>query len=97
MDRRGESEESGDDETKRKSLNGEVDPLQAPSTGETTLAWGKQLKLSSLSSLSLPLRSLHFLVPEESPVDMDTITLDPDEEVKHSVFERVDRWMLLAL
>ncbi len=38
MDRRGESEESGDDETKRKSLNGEVDSLQAPSTGETTLA-----------------------------------------------------------
>uniref|UniRef100_A0A8C2E5Q0 Protein phosphatase 1, regulatory (inhibitor) subunit 7 n=1 Tax=Cyprinus carpio TaxID=7962 RepID=A0A8C2E5Q0_CYPCA len=51
VDRRGESEESGDDETKRKSLNGEVDSLQAPST-----------------------------VPEESPVDMDTITLDPDEE-----------------
>uniref|UniRef100_A0A672QY31 Protein phosphatase 1 regulatory subunit 7 n=1 Tax=Sinocyclocheilus grahami TaxID=75366 RepID=A0A672QY31_SINGR len=50
-DGRGESEESGDDETKRKSLNGEVDSLQAPST-----------------------------VPEESPVDMDTITLDPDEE-----------------
>lgn len=38
VDRRGESEESGDDETKRKSLNGEVDSLQAPSTGETTLA-----------------------------------------------------------
>lgn len=37
VDRRGESEESGDDETKRKSLNGEVDSLQAPSTGETTL------------------------------------------------------------
>ncbi|NP_001278427.1 protein phosphatase 1 regulatory subunit 7 isoform 2 [Danio rerio] len=51
VDRRGESEESGDDETKRKSLNGEVDSLQAPST-----------------------------VPEESPVDMDTITLDPEEE-----------------
>lgn len=45
--------------------------------------------------LTAPLTSL--LVPEESPVDMDTITLDPDEEVKHSVFERVDRWMLLAL
>lgn len=97
MDRRGESEESGDDETKRKSLNGEVDSLQAPSTGETTLAWRKQLKRLSLLFLSLPLRSLPFLVPEESPVDMDTITLDPDEEVKHSVFERVGRWMLLAL
>lgn len=97
MDRRGESEESGDDETKRKSLNGEVDSLQAPSTGETTLAWGKHLKWLSLWSISLPLLSLPFLVPEESPVDMDTITLDPDEEVKHSVFQRVDRWMLLAL
>lgn len=33
VDRRGESEESGDDETKRKSINGEVDP-QRPSTGD---------------------------------------------------------------
>lgn len=33
VDRRGESEESGDDETKRKSINGEADPQQ-PSTGD---------------------------------------------------------------
>ncbi|KPP58340.1 hypothetical protein Z043_123843 [Scleropages formosus] len=29
VDRKGESEESGDDETKRRSLNGEVDPQQS--------------------------------------------------------------------
>ncbi|CAB1326047.1 unnamed protein product [Coregonus sp. 'balchen'] len=51
VDRKGESEESGDDETRRKSINGEVDPNQPPAT-----------------------------VKEESPVDMDTITLDPEEE-----------------
>lgn len=34
VDRRGESEESGDDETKRKSLNGEVEiDSQQASTG----------------------------------------------------------------
>ncbi|XP_036841668.1 protein phosphatase 1 regulatory subunit 7 isoform X2 [Oncorhynchus mykiss] len=51
VDRKGESEESGDDETRRKSINGEVDLNQPPAT-----------------------------VKEESPVDMDTITLDPEEE-----------------
>ncbi|KAF3858246.1 hypothetical protein F7725_011447 [Dissostichus mawsoni] len=51
VDRKGESEESGDDETKRKSINGNVDPNQPATTGK-----------------------------EESPVDMDTITLDPEEE-----------------
>ncbi|KAF4076264.1 hypothetical protein AMELA_G00212510 [Ameiurus melas] len=51
VDRRGESEESGDDETKRRSVNGEVGDLQRTSTA-----------------------------PEELPVDMDTITLDPNEE-----------------
>ncbi|KAG9343633.1 hypothetical protein JZ751_013803 [Albula glossodonta] len=56
VDRKGESEESGDEETKRKSLNGEVDPQQSPSAGK-----------------------------EEVPVDMDTITLDPEEEVNGGV------------
>ncbi|KAG7272484.1 hypothetical protein CRUP_005956 [Coryphaenoides rupestris] len=51
VDRRGESEESGDDETRRKSINGEQDSSQPSTT-----------------------------IKEESPVDMDTITLDPDEE-----------------
>lgn len=37
VDRRGESEESGDDETKRKSINGEVDPQQS-STGNNLLS-----------------------------------------------------------
>lgn len=37
---------------------------------------------------------LLFLVPEESPVDMDTITLDPDEEVIHNECE-VLRWKMV--
>lgn len=32
VDRRGESEESGDDDTRRKSINGEVDPNQPTAT-----------------------------------------------------------------
>ncbi|MBN3314674.1 PP1R7 phosphatase, partial [Atractosteus spatula] len=52
VDRRGESEESGDDEGKKKGLNGESEPQQP----------------------ALPEKE------EESPVDMDTITLDPEEE-----------------
>ncbi|KAK5610358.1 Protein phosphatase 1 regulatory subunit 7 [Crenichthys baileyi] len=51
VDRRGESEESGDDETRTKSINGDVDPSQPTGTSK-----------------------------EESPVDMDTITLEPEEE-----------------
>uniref|UniRef100_A0A3Q2YYG9 Protein phosphatase 1 regulatory subunit 7 n=1 Tax=Hippocampus comes TaxID=109280 RepID=A0A3Q2YYG9_HIPCM len=51
VDRRGESEESGDDETRKKSINGDMDPNLPPATSK-----------------------------EESPVDMDTITLDPEEE-----------------
>lgn len=38
VDRRGESEESGDDETRRKSINGDVDPNQPTSTSESSLA-----------------------------------------------------------
>lgn len=38
VDRRGESEESGDDETRRKSVNGEVDPNQPATTGKTSQA-----------------------------------------------------------
>lgn len=37
MDRRGESEESGDDETRRRSINGDVDPSQPADTGESSL------------------------------------------------------------
>lgn len=35
-----------------------------------------------------------FLVAGESPVDMDTITLDPDEEVIYNEFE-VLRWKMV--
>lgn len=41
-----------------------------------------------------------LLVPEESPVDMDTITLDPDEEVTEEAvwfFREFRQIMLLAL
>lgn len=38
VDRRGESEESGDDETRRRSINGDVDPRQPASTGESSPA-----------------------------------------------------------
>lgn len=34
VDRRGESEESGDDETRRRSINGDVDPNQPPNTSK---------------------------------------------------------------
>ena len=34
VDRRGESEESGDDETRRRSINGDVDPNQPATTGK---------------------------------------------------------------
>lgn len=34
VDRRGESEESGDDETRRRSINGDVDPNQPPGSGK---------------------------------------------------------------
>lgn len=37
VDRRGESEESGDDETRRRSINGDVDPNQPADTGESSL------------------------------------------------------------
>lgn len=37
MDRRGESEESGDDETRRRSINGDVDPNQPTTTSKTSL------------------------------------------------------------
>lgn len=36
VDRRGESEESGDDDTRRRSINGDVDPGQAAGTGESS-------------------------------------------------------------
>lgn len=36
MDRRGESEESGDDETRRKSINGDVDPNQPTATSRSS-------------------------------------------------------------
>lgn len=36
MDRRGESEESGDDETRRRSINGDVDPNQPASTSKSS-------------------------------------------------------------
>lgn len=35
VDRRGESEESGDDETRRRSINGDVDPNQPASTSKS--------------------------------------------------------------
>lgn len=66
VDRRGESEESGDDETKRKSLNGEVDSLQAPSTGEWDPHWFcKKLKtiknvLYSTNLVPYHLSPFHF-------------------------------------
>lgn len=36
VDRRGESEESGDDETRRRSINGDVDPNQPTSTSKSS-------------------------------------------------------------
>lgn len=37
MDRRGESEESGDDDTRRRSINGDVDPNQPTNTSKSSL------------------------------------------------------------
>lgn len=42
VDRRGESEESGDDETRRRSINGDVDPSQPPDTGKPITATALQ-------------------------------------------------------
>lgn len=42
VDRRGESEESGDDETRRRSINGDVDPSQPPDTGKPITATAQQ-------------------------------------------------------
>lgn len=36
VDRRGESEESGDDETRRRSINGDVDPNQPTNTSNSS-------------------------------------------------------------
>lgn len=36
VDRRGESEESGDDDTRRKSINGDVDPNQPVNTSKSS-------------------------------------------------------------
>lgn len=36
VDRRGESEESGDDETRRRSINGDVDPNQPTATSKSS-------------------------------------------------------------
>lgn len=36
VDRRGESEESGDDETRRRSINGDMDPNQPTSTSKSS-------------------------------------------------------------
>lgn len=45
VDRRGESEESGDDETRRRSINGDVDPNQPADTGESSLLRHLDLKI----------------------------------------------------
>lgn len=50
VDRRGESEESGDDETRRRSINGDVDPNQPTDTGESSPA--PRLEDKGLSSVS---------------------------------------------
>lgn len=132
VDRRGESEESGDDETRRKSINGEVDPNQPTATsnlmsthlqlrdthikkcGFYESGWHQYAKvyqivtdlsvkllciilfyslihvnlINTFVPLSLP-KVFFFLtllkVKEESPVDMDTITLDPEEEVRKHI------------
>ena len=41
VDRRGESEESGDDETRRRSINGDVDPNQPASTSKSSASQPK--------------------------------------------------------
>lgn len=41
VDRRGESEESGDDETRRRSINGDVDPNQPTSTSKSSVVTAK--------------------------------------------------------